>query len=85
LRDLITSVKNTVGVKNIITGLPVDNCCPRNISDWDTNIESETNCRQDTFWSIWKVKGNRERLEFDGTHQLLVYADDVKMLCTNVI
>lgn len=43
------SVKNTLGVKNVITGFPADNCCPRNMSDWGTNIESETNVKQDTF------------------------------------
>jgi hypothetical protein len=31
-----------------------------------------------------KVKGKEEGLELNGTHQLLVFADDVNVLCINV-
>ena len=31
-------------------------------------------------YSIWKVRANQECLELNGTHQFLVYADDVNML-----
>jgi hypothetical protein len=35
-------------------------------------------------YAIKKVQENQEQLEFNGTHQLLVYADDVSMLSENM-
>jgi hypothetical protein len=31
-----------------------------------------------------KAQGNQERLESNGTHQLLVYANDIKLLGENI-
>jgi hypothetical protein len=31
-------------------------------------------------YSIWRVRVNQDGLKLDGTHQLLVYADDVNIL-----
>jgi hypothetical protein len=30
------------------------------------------------------IKGNKEGLELNGTHQLLIYADGVNLLCENI-
>jgi hypothetical protein len=35
-------------------------------------------------YAIKKVKENKERLEPDGTHHLLVYVDDVNLLVINI-
>ena len=33
---------------------------------------------------IWSFAANKEGVKFDGTHQLLVYADDVNFLGENI-
>jgi hypothetical protein len=35
-------------------------------------------------YTIWKAQEHRVRLKLNGTHQLLVYADDVNLLEDNV-
>jgi hypothetical protein len=35
-------------------------------------------------YAIWKAQAHRVRLELNGTHQLLVYANDVNLLEDNI-
>jgi hypothetical protein len=35
-------------------------------------------------YAIWKVQENKEELELYGTHQLLVYADNINLLGKNI-
>jgi hypothetical protein len=48
------------------------------------SLRRQSNPRTPIVQTVRKVQENQKGFEFNGSHQLLVYADDVKILAENI-